>query len=246
MSGHSKWSTIKRQKGVRDIERGKVFSKLARAISIAVRAGKSSDPSANPKLRVAIEHARALNMPKDNIQRAISRGSGERKEFEEISYEGFGPSGVAVIVEAATDNRNRTGQEIKNIFERVGGNLVGPAAVSFNFEPRGLIVVKKEKDSEEQMLKLIDAQVEDIDETGDALEIYVSPGNLADSCNTLKNLGFSIISSELVKKPKNLQTIEDRKTAEKLLNFLDSLENHEDVQKVYANFDIPQEVLSGI
>ncbi len=153
MSGHSHYATIKRQKGMKDAAKGKVFSKMGRAITIAVKSGGGiSDPNANYKLRMAVDAARAVNMPKENIERAISKAAGHSQSLDEIIYEGFGPGGVGIIVEAATDNRNRTAQEIKNIFERGGGNLGGPGSVAFNFDPKGLIVVKKGEASEPQML----------------------------------------------------------------------------------------------
>jgi YebC/PmpR family DNA-binding regulatory protein len=246
MSGHSKWSTIKRKKEATDAARGKLFSKLSRAISVAVKTGGGSNPDTNHKLRVAIEAARAANMPKVNIERAISKGGGPEM-FEEIMYEGFGPGGIAIILQAATDNRNRTGQEIKALFDRAGGSLAGPGAVSFNFEPKGLLVVEKEKDSESQMLRLIDVGgVEDIQETDDVIEVYVEPANLTKMRTELENKGFKIESFELVQKPKNYQTVLDEKTASRALSFLETLEGHDDIQKVYANLDIPQEVMEKI
>ncbi len=246
MSGHSHYATIRRQKEARDAAKGQIFSKLARAIQIAVRSGGSSDPQTNYKLRVAIEQARAANMPKENIDRAISKGVGTSEAIEEVSYEGYGPGGVAVLVEAATDNRNRTGQEIKNLFEKNGGNLAGPGSVAFNFEPMGLIVVKKEQNVEDQMLKIIDQQVEDLQEVDDAIEVYVSPDMLSDVRNKLKDLGFTILSFELIKKPKSLIQVTEPNLAQKILTFLDKLESHSDVQKVYANLDIPSDVLKTL
>ena len=246
MSGHSKWSTIKRQKQSRDLERGKLFSKLAKAISIAAKTGGSHDTDANPKLRVAVETAKIANMPKDNIERAIQRGADAGENLEEITYEGFGPGGVAVIVEVATNNRNRTGQEIKNFFERGGGRLAGPNSVSFNFDSKGLLVLKKESGSEDQMLKLIDAGVEDLEETGDAIEVYVSPDKLSLMRDKISQLGFAILSYEFVLKPKNLHLINESSVAKQILTFLEELENHDDVQKVSVNLDIPQVVLDQI
>lgn len=245
MSGHSHYATIRRQKEAKDAQKGRIFSKLARAISIAARMG-GVDPDSNYKLRMAIEQARAANMPKENIERAISRGVGEGEVLEEVTYEGFGPGGIAVFVEAATDNRNRTAQEIKNLFERGGGNLAGPGAVSFNFEPKGLIVVKKEDNTEEQMLKLIDLQVDDLQEVEDAIEVYVSSDRLSEVRDKIQNLGFSIISFELIKKPKSLVTINEVDIAQKALRFLEGIENHADVQKVFTNLDIPDEVLKKL
>lgn len=245
MSGHSHYATIKRQKETKDAARGQIFSKLAKAISIAVKTGGGASPDTNYKLRVAIDKAKAANMPKVSIERAISKGTGGGT-LEEITYEGFGPGGIAVILEAATDNRNRTVQEIKGLFERGGGSLAGPGAVSFNFVSRGLLVVKKKKDIEAQILKLIDLGVEDVDEVEDGLEIYVEGSKLNETKKTLEKEGLKVISSELVQKPKTLQTVSDKKTAAKALAFLNNLEDYEDVQKVFANLDIPEEVMKKL
>ncbi len=245
MSGHSHYSTIKRQKEANDAAKGQIFSKLTRAISIAVKTGGGSNPDSNYKLKVAIDKAKALNMPKVNVERAISKGRGGGI-LEEVTYEGFGPEGVAVIVEVATDNRNRSGQEIKNIFEKGGGSLAGPGAVSFNFEPRGFLIVKKDKNTEEQMLTLIDLGVEDMEEMNDGIEIYVDANVLSQTREKLENKGFDVILTELVQKPKNYQSITEEKKASKILSFLDSLEKHDDVQKVFANFDIPEDILEKI
>ena len=194
---------------------------------------------------MAIEQARAANMPKVNIERAVSRGEGG-EALEEITYEGFGPGRIAVMAEVATDNRNRTVQEIKGIFERSGGHLAGPGAVSFNFEPKGLLVVDKKADTEEQMLKLIDLGVEDIEEVEDGLEVYVEAVKLRETKEVLEREGFKVASSGLVQKPKMLQTVKDAKTASKALSFLDTLEEHGDIQKVFANLDIPNEIIEKI
>ena len=245
MSGHSHYSTIKRQKESNDATKGAVFSKLTRAISIAVKTGGGPSPDSNYKLKVAIDKARALNMPKVNIERAISKGVGGGA-LEEVTYEGFGPNGVAVMVEVATDNRNRSGQEIKNIFEKGGGSFAGPGAVAFNFEPKGFIVIKKEKNTEEQMLTLIDLDVEDMEETSDGIEVYVDVNVLRQTREKLESKGFEIISTELVQKPKNYISLTDEKKASKVLSFLDVLEENEDVQKVFANFDISEDILEKI
>jgi YebC/PmpR family DNA-binding regulatory protein len=245
MSGHSKWATIKHQKAINDARRGKLFSRLSRAISIAVKSGGGPNPESNNKLRVAIEQARAANMPKANIEKAISRGGGG-EALEEMTYEGYGPEGIAVMVEVATDNRNRTAQEIKAIFERGGGRLAGPGAVAFNFEPKGFLVVEKEKDTEAQMLKLIDLGVEDMEETQSGIEVYVEPDKLSLTRQEIKNEGFRVVSAELVQKPKSYQEILDEKAASKALSFLDNLDEHDDVQKVFANLDIPDEIVKKV
>lgn len=245
MSGHSKWATIHRQKESKDAARGNLFSKLTRAIQIAVKSSGGVDPESNFKLRVAIEKAKAANMPKENVERAISKAA-ESGAMEEATYEGFGPEGIAVMVEIATDNKNRTGQEIKNLFERAGGRLAGPGSVSFNFEHKGLIVVRKEADFESQMLKLIDLGVEDIEESDSELEAYVNPEKLAETREKLESAGFTVISFELTQKPKVFVDIHDNNRASKVLSFLNSLQENEDVQKVYANLDIPDEIMKQV
>lgn len=243
MSGHSHYATIKRQKEAKDSARGNLFSKLAKAITIAAKSGGGPDPTTNFKLRVVMDSARAANMPKDNIERAISKASGP-ESIDEVIYEGYGPSGVAVVVEAATDNRNRTGQEIKNIFERGGGSLAGPGSVSFNFVPKGLLLVEKGSDPQTQMLSLIDLGVEDVEETSDAIEVYVTPDKLAETRQKLLDAGLKVTSAELYLQPKNLQPITEPKNASKVLSFLGELEEHADVQKVSANVDIPDEIVA--
>lgn len=246
MSGHSHYATIKRQKEANDSQRGKIFSKYAREIAIAVREGGGVDPGFNYKLRMVIDKARSYNMPKDNIERALKQAQGKMVGLENVSYEGFGPAGVGVVVEAATDNRNRTAQEIKNIFERAGGNLAGPGSVAFNFVSRGLIVVKKEAKSEEQILKLIDLGVEDVEETETEIEVYVAPEKLKEIRDKLDQAGFNVTSMELYLKPKNLLTVSDSKEAAKVLTFLEQLEDHDDVRNVSANVDIPDEVMQHV
>lgn len=240
MSGHSKWSTIKHQKAVNDAARGNLFSKLSRAITIAAKGGP--DPDMNFKLRVVIDKAKEANMPKDNIERAISKAQ-DSGDLEEISYEGFGPFGIAVIVEVATDNRNRTAQEIKNLFERGGGSLAGPGAVAFNFEPKGLLLVKKSGNVDEQILNLIDLGVEDVEETEDGIEAYVSPNSLSNMKEKVGDKGYKIVTAELIQKPKSYQKLVDPVQAKKAVAFLEKLEEQDDVQKVFANLDVPDEVL---
>ncbi len=247
MSGHSKWSTIKRQKESKDARRGQVFTKLANAITVAVKAGGGiTDPEKNFKLRLAVEKARSLNMPKENIQRAIERGAGgkEGSNWSEVVYEGYGPEGVAVILETTTDNKNRTTAEIKNLFERGGGSLASPGAVSFQFKKLGLITVEKKDDIDEQILKLIDLGAEEVEEATDAIEVYTKPEQTHEIRNKIENLGFKVLSEELTMQPVNLIKIEEKNKAEKVLKFMEVLEEHNDVQKVYANFDISNEILN--
>ncbi len=249
MSGHSKWSKIHRSKGIADAKRGQQFTKLGKAIAVAVRAGGGvTDSSANFQLRLAIEKAKQFNMPKANIDRAVQRGAGkgEGSELVEISYEGYGPEGIAVLVEVATDNKQRTGQEIRNLFEKGGGNLGGPGSVSFQFESNGYLEIEKPKQAEETLLKLIDLGVEDVEEGDDEIEIYVKPEQLEEMKQKIQQAGYKLKSWELAMKPKNLVEITDKQKAAKVLNFMEKLQDHDDVQKVSANFDIPDDVLEQI
>jgi YebC/PmpR family DNA-binding regulatory protein len=236
MSGHSHFATIKRQKAANDAKKGKVFSKMAREIAIAVKTGGGADPDSNYKLRIIIDKARSYNMPKTNIERAISSGMGG-EALEEINYEGFGPGGIGVIVKVASDNKNRTAQEMKNIFERAGGSLAGPGSVSFNFENKGFILVENNENVEEQTLKLIDLGIEDIEETPDGIEVYVQPEKLGEIRRKIDELGFSVKETELYMKPKTYMELKGN-DAQKALEFLDSLDDHDDVQAVYSNIDV--------
>lgn len=250
MSGHSKWSQIKRQKGVADQKRGQLFTKLANAITIAVKNGGGiTDPNANFKLRLAIEKAKAVNMAKENIQRAIARGSGETGtgELEEVIYEGFGPSGVAILVEAATDNRQRTAQEIKNIFENSGGSLAGPGATSYLFQNVGMIAVKKgDKTTDEIMEKAIEAEIEDLEEAADVVLIYTKPEKLHQVREKLVGQGLEVVEAELTFKPASTVPLNSSEKASSVLSFLEKLEGNENVQRVFANFDIPNSVLQSL
>ena len=238
MSGHSHFATIKRQKGLNDAKKGKVFSKMARDIAIAVKAA-GPDPDSNYKLRLVIDKARSYNMPKSNIERAISSGVGGAA-LEEITYEGFGPGGIGVIVKVATDNKNRTAQEMKNTFERAGGSLAGPNAVSFNFENKGFILVEKSSNPEEQTLKLIDLGIEDIEETSDGIEVYVAPEKLGEIRKKIEEIGFIVKEAELFMKPITYQKVEGN-DVNRALDFMDSLDDLDDVQSVYSNLDVPDE-----
>ncbi len=244
MSGHSHFATIKRQKAANDAVKGNLFSKLARNIMIAAKGG--ADPDMNFKLRVEIDKARAASMPKENIDRAIAKATTEAANLSEINYEGFGPGGIGVIVEAATDNKNRMAQEVKNIFDRAGGNLAGPGAVSFNFESKGYLFLKKSADAESQMLKIIDAGVDDVNETEDGIEVYVAPDKLRDVRKSFENEGFEIKETELTMKPKTFVEITDPALAGKCMKLLESLEELDDVQKVFSNLDIPDDVAKQI
>ena len=244
MSGHSKWSTIKRQKGTEDRRRGLAFSKLARAIAVAAKDG--ADPESNFKLRLAIEQAKSANMPKETIKRAIDRGVGKegREEFEEAPYEGYGPSGTAILVEALTDNKKRTVSALKNIFERGGGNLASPGSVAYQFEKMGLITVRKPKDVDQAMLSVIDLGAEDVEEATDAIEVYTKPADLEKFKAKLKDSGFEILESQIFMRPKMIVVIKEKKEADKILRLMENLEAQDDVQRVFANFDIKEELIS--
>jgi YebC/PmpR family DNA-binding regulatory protein len=247
MSGHSKWSTIKRQKGANDAKRGAVFTKVAREIAVAARLG-GPDPDANYRLRLAMEKARSVNMPQDNIKRSIERatGGGDGEQFEEIVYEGYGPGGVAVLVEAQTDNRNRTAAEVRSMFTKAGGQLAGSGAVAWQFEPRGLItIVRDGVDADEVALAAIDAGAEDVDTDDEAIEIYTSPGDLERVRSSLEGAGVPVESAESAMIAK--QTVElDAAKARQALRLVEQLEDLDDVSRVTANFDIPEEVFAEV
>ena len=247
MSGHSKWSTIKRQKGINDQKRGQLFTKLGKIITIAVKdSGGIAEPEKNFKLRLAIEKAKQANMPKDNIERALRRAQGKLGDegLEEVLYEGYGPFKTAVIVEAATDNKKRISQELKSVFERGGGSLAATGSVVYLFERKGLIVVAKNDLSGDQVLeKALDAGAEDLEEIEDGFEIYTQNQKLHQVKEKLINAGLKIIECELSFCPKSAVTITEKDKAEKVLKLMDSLENLDDVQKVYANFGIAKDAL---
>lgn len=247
MSGHSKWSQIKRQKGLADIKRGQSFTKVSNAITIAVRAGGGvSDPQQNFRLRLAIEKARSLNMPKDNIDRAINRALGKQdaSQMEEVIYEGFGPGKVAIMVLAVTDNKQRTIAEVKNVFDKNGAILATPGAVSYQFEQKGLITVSKNGKSLDEIFSIaIDLGVDDLEEVGEEVLLYTKPEDLAKVREALSQ-ELNLVNAELIRKPKVTVPISDSETALKVLSLMEKLEDLEDVQKVYINFDISDELLS--
>jgi YebC/PmpR family DNA-binding regulatory protein len=248
MSGHSKWSTIKRQKGVTDAKRGALFTKVAREISVAARQG-GGDPDANYRLRLAIEKARSVNMPSDNIKRTIDKatGGGEGEQFEEIVYEGYGPGGVAVLVEAQTDNRNRTAGEIRSIFTKAGGQLAGSGAVAWQFQPRGLSTVPRAgSDPDEVALAAIDAGATDVDtDDEDAVEIYTDPAQLEPVRRGLEAAGIPIDSAESTMVARQTVGLDSSK-ARQALRLVELLEELDDVQRVTANFDIPEDVFAEV
>ncbi len=246
MSGHSKWSSIKHKKGAADAKRGKLFSKLARAIIVAAREG-GGDPAANLALQNAIEKARSYSMPKDNIERAIARGAGgddDGDRYEPIVYEGYGPSGVALIVEALTDNKNRTAADVRHIFSKHDGNLAGSGAAAHLFERRGIVLVPSDGvDEDELLLVAADAGADDVELDGSSFEITTAPETLSSVRDAVAGAGFQIDSVEVALIPNTNVTVDDEAAARKILRLMDALEDNDDVQDVYANFDIPEAVL---
>lgn len=249
MSGHSKWAQIKRQKGAADIKRGQLFTKLANAITIAVKqGGGTTDPESNFKLRLAIDRARSYNMPKENIERSLRRAAGKQDGgVEEVVYEGFGPGGIAVIVEAVTDNRQRTTSEVKNSFENNGGSLAKTGAVSYQFEQKGLITVHKNGKSFDKIFMIAaESGAEDVEEVENSALIYTKPEELKKIKDELVKNGLNIVEAELTRKPLNTIAIRSKDSAQKILAFIEKIEELDDVQKVYANFDIPDNILEEI
>jgi YebC/PmpR family DNA-binding regulatory protein len=243
MSGHSKWSSIKHRKGAADAKRGKLFTKLARAITVAAREG--GDPDGNPALGLAVQKARDASMPKENIQRAIDRGTGAGGEAEAIEhavYEGYGPGGAAILVEALTDNRNRTGAEIRHAFDKHGGSLGEPGSVAWQFSKRGVILLDGSRYGEDDLIAAIDAGAEDVSEDGNVLKVVTSAGALSTVREALESAGVEIESAEQTMEPKSVVEV-GREEAPSLLRLMDALEEHDDVDSVHANFDVPAEVL---
>ncbi len=248
MSGHSKWTQIKRQKGVADQKRGQAFTKMSNAITIAVKEGGGvTDPEQNFRLRLAIEKAREANMPKANIERAIERGKGfgeKGEELQEALYEGFGPGNVAILVEVTSDKLIRSTVEVKNVFSKNGGTLGSPGSVAYQFEKKGLITVRKGNRSFDELLLIAaDAGADDIEDADDHIFIYTKPEDLNRVKNNCKESGLEIESFEFVRKPTTLVTIENKELAEKIFSFIDKVEELDDVQKVYSNLDIPDSLL---
>lgn len=238
MSGHSKWATIKRAKSVSDLKRGLTFTKISNAITIAVKqSGGITDPNSNFRLRLAIEAAKAANMPKDNIERALRRAQGKQvSEVEEVIYEGFAPEGVSVIIEAATDNTLRTTSEIKSIFNKEGGNFGQPGSVAYQFESKGEIVLSRDGKTLDQVFEAAaESRAEDVADDTDAFVVYTKPSDLTKISGILKEKGFSITQAGLIRKPLIPMPVNDPAKREKVINFLQKLEDLDDVQKVYSN-----------
>jgi YebC/PmpR family DNA-binding regulatory protein len=245
VSGHSKWSSIKHKKGAADAKRGKLFSKLSRAIIVAAKEG-GPDPAGNLSLQNAIEKARSYSMPKENIERAIARGSGQDADaaaFETIVYEGYAAGGVAVIAEALTDNRNRTAAEVRHIFAKHDGNLGEAGSVAWLFERRGIVVVDGGSDEDELTLAAAEGGADDVQRDGSTWEVSASPEHLSAVREAVESAGFTVESAELALIPKTTIEVDDEGQAKKVLRLIDALEENDDVQEVYANFDIPERVL---
>jgi YebC/PmpR family DNA-binding regulatory protein len=248
MSGHSHWATIKHKKGALDAKRGKLWSKLARQIIVAAKSG-GGDPEMNLTLRYAIDKAKEANMPKDTIEKAIKRGTGESEgvTFESIQYEGYGPSGVAIVVEVLTDNRNRTGPEIKRIFEKHGGSLGTPGCVSWTFKQKGMITVATDKVNEDDLMELaLSAGAEDMQNVGKFYEITSEPADYEGLKRALQEKGIPIETAEVAKIPQTTVSIADENAARKVVSLMEAFDDHDDVQNAYANFDIPEEVLAKV
>jgi YebC/PmpR family DNA-binding regulatory protein len=247
MAGHSKWASIKHKKKATDAKRGALFTKLTRAITVAAREG-GGDPDGNPSLVLAIQKAKDASMPKDNIERAIAKGTGADQDadaFEAIVYEGYGPGGVAVLVEALTDNRNRTSSDVRHAFSKHGGNLGEPGSVNWIFEKKGQIVVDASRYGEDDLMAAVDAGAEDVAEDGDVLEVVTGPTDLAAVRGALEDAGVELQSAELVMRPTNRIEVEEGQAAS-LMRLLDTLEDNDDVQAVHANFDVDADVLERV
>jgi YebC/PmpR family DNA-binding regulatory protein len=247
MSGHSKWSSIKHKKGAADAKRGRLFTKLARAITVAARDG-GGDPDANPSLATAVQKARDASMPKDNIQRAIDRGSGigtDADAIEQVLFEGYGPGGAAILVEALTDNRNRTSADVRHAFSKHHGSLGEPGSVAWIFEKRGVVAVDAGRYGEDDLIVAIDAGAEDVREDGEQLRVVSEPSDLSAVREALEGAGVEVQSAEIAIEPKSTVVVKGTE-AEDLLRLFDALEEHDDVNEVHANFDVPQEILEKL
>jgi YebC/PmpR family DNA-binding regulatory protein len=247
MSGHSKWHSIKHKKAVVDARRGQQFTKLARAITVAAREG-GGDQDGNPALALAVQKARDASMPKDNIERAVAKGTGEgvdADQIENVLYEGYGPGGVALLIEALTDNRNRTGADIRHLLSKHGGNLGEPGSVSYLFDKRGVIVVDASRYDEDDLIAAIDAGAEDISLDDDVFEVITEPGELARVRDALSQAGVEIESADVTQRPKSRVPVQEA-DAGKLIKLIDALEESDDVGAVHANFDVDADVLQRI
>jgi YebC/PmpR family DNA-binding regulatory protein len=247
MSGHSKWATIKHQKGAKDKARGKLFAKLIRQVEVSAREG-GGDPDSNATLRTMIGKARDASVPTDTIERAVKRGTGELEgvRYESVSYEGYAPGGVAVYVEALTDNRNRTGAEVRSLFNRLGGSLAEPGAVAWQFERKGVAILPKGPSEDELMLLVLEAGAEDLVDDGDTWRVVSPPAALGAVRAALDAAGMPYDSADAAMQPTTTVPLGTAEEAKKVLRLLDALDEHDDVQAVHANFDIPDEVLQAV
>jgi YebC/PmpR family DNA-binding regulatory protein len=247
MSGHSKWATIKHKKGAADKARGKLFAKLIRQVEVSAREG-GGDPNDNPTLRTMFQKARDASVPMDTIERAIKRGTGELEgvTYESVSYEGYAPAGVAVYVECLTDNRNRAGAEIRNIFTKSGGSMAEPGAVAWQFHRKGVVILPKSVAEDDLMLVALDAGADDIADQGDTWQVTSEATDLPKLRAALEEAGIAFDSAEVTMLPSTAVPLETEGDAKKVLNLIDALEDHDDVQAVYSNFDIPDRILADM
>jgi YebC/PmpR family DNA-binding regulatory protein len=246
MSGHSKWSTIKHKKGAADAKRGKIFTRILKEMTVAARMG-GGDQTGNPRLRAAVAEAKANNMPKDNIERAIKRGTGELEgaTYEELTYEGYGPGGVAVMVETMTDNTNRTTPEIRHIFEKCGGNMGTPGSVRFQFERKGYFAVEKSVASEDKLMEVaLEAGADDLQAEDEGFEIYTSPENFEQVRQALEKNNIPTVEAKLGQIPANYVKLDEGKS-KSMVRLMEMLDDHEDVQNVWTNFDVPEEMMES-
>lgn len=248
MSGHSKWSTIRRKKEKADAKRGRIFTKLIKEITVAARAG-GGDPESNARLRTAIANAKAENMPADNIDRAIKKGTGELPgtHYEETHFECYGPGGVAVLIDVLTDNKNRTTAEVRHIVTKHGGSMGESGSVTWMFHQKGLIHIEKDDIDEDQLLEVsLDGGAEDVSLQGDIYEIVMDPSHFDSVKALLEEKGYRVLKAEVTKAAQSTIKMKDKKSAEKIIGLMEALEEHEDIQNVYANFDIPDDIIAGI
>ncbi|MCK4396303.1 YebC/PmpR family DNA-binding transcriptional regulator [candidate division WOR-3 bacterium] len=248
MSGHSKWSTIRRKKEKIDAKRGRIFTQLIKEITVAARGG-GGDPNSNPRLRTAIAVAKAENMPHENIERAIKKGTGELPgtRYEETHFEGYGPGGVAILIETLTDNKNRTTAEIRHILAKYGGSMGETGSVTWIFHQKGLVHIEKDDVDEERLLEVsLDGGAEDVSLQGNIYEITINPSKFESVKKLLEKENFKILKAEVTKAPQSTVPVKNKKIAEKILELMETLEEQVDVQNIYSNFDIPDEILEGI
>lgn len=247
MSGHSKWNSIKHKKAKADAQRGKIFTRIIKELTVAARMG-GGDPNANARLRTAIAAAKAANMPADNIERAIKKGTGELPgvSYEEVTYEGYGPAGIAVMIDVMTDNKNRTIADIRHLMTKYGGNIGANGCVSYMFHKKGSILIEKEGVNEDELMEIaLEAGAEDMTSDSDQFQITTDPANFETVRSALEEQGFAIASAELARIPDSVVKI-DAKDAGRVIKFMDAIENQDDVQSVHSNFDIPEDVLAQL